>query len=159
MKKIIKLFLVYVLLMTTAFCSSNKEDNTNSFDSEIPATPATGKVFNSSFSFLEGYAHNLNESGVDKLVIYLSAQNLNCSNSTANAFPIYISTPKTIGVNKTNTFIVFKKLTSSDYVSVTSGVEVIIDSMTSTTVIGRVKGSDLNGENTILGKFEVPICF
>lgn len=159
MKNIISLLLVYVLLMTTTFCTSTKEDDTNSSNSEIPSTPATGKVYNNNFTFSGGYAHNLNESGIDKLVIYLSAQNLNCSNSSANAFPIYISTPKTIGVHKTNCFIVFKKLSSSDYVSITNDIEIIIDSMTSTTVIGRVKGNDLSGENSILGKFEVPICF
>lgn len=158
MKNKISLLLVYVVLITSICCSS-KEDETNSVDSEIPSTPAIGKVYNSNFNFLGGYAHNLNESGVDKLIIYLSAQNLNCSNSTSNAFPIYISTPKTIGVHKTNCFIVFKKLTSSDYVSINSGVEIIIDSINNTTIIGRVKGNDLSGENSILGKFEVPICF
>jgi hypothetical protein len=158
MKKIIQFFLICSLL-SVASCSTDKDDVATPKDSGISSTVASGMVYNNNFTFAGGYSHNLNESGVDKLVIYLASQNLNCSNSSANSFPIYFSTPKTLGSHSTNIYVTFKNLTNSDYVTVTSGVEIIIDSMTSTTVIGRVKGDDSSGQNTINGKFEVPICF
>ena len=158
MKKVVKVFFIFTFLSIVS-CSSNKGEVITPTDSGIASTQATGKVYNNNFTFLGGYSHNLNESGVAKLVIYLASQNLNCSNSSADSFPIYIATPKTLGSHTTNTYITFKNLTNSDYVTVTSGVEIIIDSMTSTSVIGRVKGNDLSGQNTINGRFEVPICF
>lgn len=158
MKKVIRFFFICILLVI-ASCSSNKDEAVTPTDSGIATTAATGKVYNSNFTFLGGYSHNLNESGVDKLVIYLASQNLNCLNSSSNSFPIYFAAPKTLGSHTTNTYITFENLTNSDYVTVTSGVEIIIDSMTSTTVIGRVKGTDSSGQNTINGRFEVPICF
>lgn len=158
MKNVIRFFLICTLL-NLASCSSNKDEVVTPVDSGIATTAATGKVYNSNFTFLGGYSHNLNESGVDKLVIYLASQNLNCSNSSANSFPIYFATPKTLGSHTSNTYITFKNLSNGNNVSVTSGVEIIIDSMTSTTVIGRVKGNDLSGQNSINGRFEVPICF
>lgn len=138
-------------------CSSDKETN-NTDDTTISSSAASGKVYNTAFTFKGGYARTINESGVNKFTIYLSSQNLNCNDSGLDAFPIRISTPVTVGLNTSNVYIVFNSLTNDDYVSVTSGVQVQIESI-GATLKGRVKGSSLDAaENNINGTFEVPIC-
>jgi hypothetical protein len=152
MKKILPLF---VALFSLISCEVGEETNIQQ-DTSFSNDPAAGKVYGTNFTFVGGYANNIVMSDIQKLDIYLSNQNLNCSNSDL-PFPIYISSPKAIGIHTTNVSVKFRNISNTDFVTTATGVRVQITSITGSVVKGKIRAA-VSANNTINGTFEVPIC-
>ena len=139
-------------------CSSDDADNTTPED-QFLNTPVAGTVYGEAFviSANGGRASNILSNEVEKVYIYLTAENFGCDAPDAAEFPVTLLVPRTVGVHTTNVSASFKDMNSTDFVS-TSNIKVELISI-GETVVGRVMGTSVSTDNTINGKFEVPYCF
>jgi hypothetical protein len=150
-----KTFVILVAFFSLISCEVGEETNIQQ-DNSFANDPASGKVYGTNFTFAGGYANNIVMNDIQKLDIYLSNQNLNCSNSDLT-FPIYISSPKAIGIHTTNVSVKFRNVSNTEFVTTATGVRVQITSISGSLVKGKIRAA-VSANNTINGTFEVPLC-
>lgn len=143
----------YSALFLTALlssCSSDEETNENT--TGLSNNPVSGTLYGNDFTLVGSRGDVAGEF----ITIELSAQSVGCD-GTFEDFPISIYTPSVVGTYTTGVSVSFEDPNSSDFVSLSGGITVEIQSI-GDNIVGRVKATSVSTDNDINGKFTVPVC-
>ena len=149
--KRIAFYSVFFLTTLLFSCSSTEETDDNS-TSGLSNNPVSGTVYESSFALGGGRANV----ATDYVTIELSSQSIGCDDSSSD-FPITVYVPNAVGTYTTDVSVTFEDPNTDDFVSVSGGVIVEIQSI-GTSIVGRVKATSISTDNSINGKFTIPVC-
>jgi hypothetical protein len=141
-----------VFFITTLLFSCSSTEDTDDTNSGLSNNPVSGTVYEDSFVLGGGRGAE----NVEFLTIELTSQSIGCDDSSID-FPITIYAPYAVGIHTTDVSVTFEDPNTDDFVSVSSGVIVEIQSI-GTTIVGRVKATSISTDNSINGKFTVPVC-
>jgi hypothetical protein len=114
--------------------------------------PVSGKLYGNNFTLVGSRGSVSGEF----ITLELSAQSVGCDGSI-ESFPISVYAPSAVGTYTTGVSVTFEDTNSSDFVSVSGGITVEIQSI-GATIVGRVKAASISTDNNINGKFTVPVC-
>lgn len=141
------------LLLTTLFfsCSSTDDTDENTSDNLLN-TPVAGTLYGSPFTLVSSRAVIVQ----DLIEIDLSALTTDCDGSS-ESFPIAVYVPNAVGTYTSNVTVTFEDTETTDFVNVSGGITVEIQSI-GNTVVGRVKAASTSTDNEINGKFTATVC-
>lgn len=147
-----------ILALVFASCSSDDDSGNNNGGSEIPDTLASGELFGEPFT-ANGSSADLTEGfGEERITVFLSSEDVDCeTNQFSDAYTITISGPRSEGTT-TDVFVNFSDPNSEGFISVGSGIDYEIISITDTEIEAKIRVSSSDGENNLEGKFTAPIC-
>lgn len=156
MKKIILSVCVSLALFA---CSNDDETGSKDDSSGISNDPLSGMLYGETFDATGGRADYQNVFGEDMVVIQLSSEGLGCETGEFSGyFPINITVPQAEGTYNQGVYVSFNDPNSSDFISVSSGMDVEILSLTADTVEFKIKVSSTTTANNLEGKYQVAIC-
>ena len=141
-----------ILFLVTLFSSCSSTEDETEDNGGLSNNPVSGTLYGNAFTLVGSRGSVSGE----LITIELSAQSVGCD-GTFEDFPISIYTPNAVGTYTTNVSVSFEDPNSSDFVSVSGGITVEIQSI-GNTIVGRVKAASVSTDNTINGKFTVPVC-
>ncbi|MCA6422832.1 MAG: hypothetical protein IM568_08460 [Flavobacterium sp.] len=148
---------IFILLAFLSFsCSDDSDENSN--DGAITNNPVSGELYGTPFTIGGGKGVFDEVFGVDSVELYLTTEDLGCETLGFSDFPITIIAPRIVGVHTTDVYATFNDPDSSDFISLSGGITVEIISITDDLVVGKVRAVSTSTDNSIEGKFELPIC-
>lgn len=150
MKKIAFYSALFLTVLLSS-CSSD-EDSTTTDTTGLSNNPVSGKLYGNNFTLVGSRGSVSGEF----ITLELSAQSVGCDGSI-ESFPISVYAPSAVGTYTTGVSVTFEDTNSSDFVSVSGGITVEIQSI-GATIVGRVKAASISTDNNINGKFTVPVC-
>lgn len=149
---------IILLLSLISFSCSDSDSPEEEINLGITDNPVSGKLYGSNFTIAGGKGFLTNIVGVDSFELYLTSQNLGCETSDFSNFPITLIAPRQIGTHTSNVYVYFRDPNSSDFNNVSYGITVEIISISDDLVIGKVRAAAETTDNSVEGKFEIPIC-
>ena len=152
------LFAVVVMSLTSCSSDDSSSTDNNNNNGGISNNPVSGTLYGDDFTIGGGYARMQTINEVESFTLYMTDENLDCDDAFSGDFPIVVRTPSAIATHTTGAAISFNDPGSDDFISVGSGVTVIITEVTDTMVKGKVKGASTSTDNDINGTFSLPIC-
>lgn len=148
---------IFILLAFLSFsCSDDSDENSN--DGAISNNPVSGELYGNAFTIGGGKGIFDEVFGVESVELYLTSEDLGCETLGFSDFPITVTAPREVGVHTTDVYATFNDPDSSDFISLSGGITVEIISITDDLVVGKVRAASTSTDNSIEGKFELPIC-
>ncbi|MFC0521471.1 hypothetical protein ACFFGL_12265 [Mesonia maritima] len=157
MKRLMYLnFLILALVIES--CSSDDDSSSDNGGSEIPDTLVSGELFGEPFTGNGSSAYVIETFDEERLSVFLSSEDVGCeTNQFSEAYTITISGPRTEG-STNDVFVSFSDPNSEDFITVGSGIDYEIISITQTEIEAKIRVNSSDGKNNLEGKFTAPIC-
>lgn len=147
-----------ILFALIAFSCSDSDSPEEEIITGISDNSVSGKLYGANFALNGGKGFLTNVVGVDSYELYFTSQDLGCETTEFSGFPITLTAPREIGTHTTNVYLKFRDPNSSDFVNTSSGITVEIISNSNNLIVGKVRGAAVTTDNSIEGRFEIPIC-
>ncbi|MDT0294838.1 hypothetical protein ACFQ3R_00450 [Mesonia ostreae] len=158
MKRLFFTFFISIALLSCSSDDSNDDGNGNGNDG-ISNDPLSGILYGEEF-IVDGARADLREVfGENMLVIQLSNEGFGCEKGEfSGAFPISITAPNAEGYYESGIYTSFNDPNSDDFLSVSSGFDLEVISLTADAVEFKIKVESGTTNNNINGKYTATIC-
>lgn len=154
-----KLFFTFFISIALLSCSSDDGNDDGNGNDGISNEPLSGMLYGEEFVVDGGRADFQEVFGEDMIVIQLSNEGFGCETGEFSGdFPISITAPNEEGFYESGIYVSFNDPDSDDFISVSSGFELEIISLTADAVEFKIKVESGTTNNNLNGKYTATIC-